>query len=196
MLHDPLKQSLDDNNCVAWQFMHWLMFLQYILSWFHYIIFIAHATEKTVFTLLNWVDINWDRRSLKQWQPLLSGFQIEWPVCNVVDTCTVCLCLSMKFVPRLVNMIKSHKTQRILEWLRVSCTCYSGRRRRVIKCFVFFLFLCLPILHFERWLVRGTLADSSSHVRPVNQTKWRQAIWNLNAYGQFHVTDVTFQTIF
>ena len=50
--------------------------------------------------------------------------------------------------------------------------------------FLFFLFyFVLSILHFERWLVRGTFADSSSHVRPVNQNKWRRAIWNINAYA-------------
>ena len=101
-----------------------LMFLQCILSWFHYIIFIAHATEKTVFTLLNWVDINWDRRSLKQWQPLLSGFQIEWPVCDAVDSCTVCSFLSMKFVPRLVcNWAGNNNSCSLFVKLRINFTC-------------------------------------------------------------------------
>ena len=62
---------------------------------------------------------------------------------------------------------------------------YSGRRRRVIKWvrIFFFVVLVLPILHFGRWLVRGTFAVCSSHVRPVNQNKWRRAIWNINAYA-------------
>ena len=67
---------------------------------------------------------------------------------------------------------------------------YSGRRRRVLKwarLFFSFFRLGLPILHFGRWLVRGTFAVCSSHVRPVNRNKWRRAIWNAMTYKRIRL---------
>ena len=39
---------------------------------------IAYTTENIVFTLLDGVEFNLDRRNSKQWQCLLSHFQGEW----------------------------------------------------------------------------------------------------------------------
>ena len=58
---------------------------------------------------------------------------------------------------------------------------YRYFRRRVIK-WAFFFF---RVADFALWTLIGSrhLPDSSSHVRPVNQNKWRRAIWNINAYA-------------
>ena len=83
-----------------------------------------------------------------------------------------------------------HSSSEVNSVVRQLYSDYSGRRHRVLKCNLFCLFFCvffffffsggggLPILHFGRWLVRGTFAVYSSQVRPVNRNKWRRTIWN------------------
>ena len=56
--------------------------------------------------------------------------------------------------------------------------CYPPSPARFYFVVFVVVFLVLPILHFGRWLVRGTFAVCSSYVRPVNRNKWRRAIWN------------------